>query len=79
MRRCPIRRGPNVTVIAEHEASGARKSRLEGFAMNIEKMLLLVGIVLMVARVLLGHHCWFLAVEAFVRVAAVALISAVAA
>jgi hypothetical protein len=47
--------------------------------MDIKKMLLVIGIVLTVARVLLGHHCWFLAVEAFVRLAAVALISAVAA
>jgi hypothetical protein len=47
--------------------------------MDIEKILLLIGIVLMVARVLLGHHCWFLAVEAFLRVAGSALISAVTA
>jgi hypothetical protein len=47
--------------------------------MDIEKILLVVGIVLTVARVLLGHHCWFLTAEAFVRLAAVALISAVVA
>ena len=46
--------------------------------MDIEKMLLVIGIVLTVARVLLGHRCWFFAVEAFVRLAAVALISTVA-
>ena len=47
--------------------------------MDIEKMLLVIGIVLTVARVLLGQHCWFFAAEAFVRLATVALISAVAA
>jgi hypothetical protein len=46
--------------------------------MDIEKMLLVIGIVLNVARVLVGHRCWFLAVETFVRVAAFALISTVA-
>jgi hypothetical protein len=46
--------------------------------MSIGKMLLVIGIVLTVAGVLLGYHCWFFAVEVFVRLAAVALISAVA-
>jgi hypothetical protein len=47
--------------------------------MSIGKMLLVFGIVLTVAWVLLARHCWFFAVEAFVRLAAVALISSVAA
>ena len=47
--------------------------------MSIGKMLLAIGIALTVARVLLGSHCWFFAVETFVRLALAALISAVAA
>jgi hypothetical protein len=47
--------------------------------MSIGKMLLVTGIVLTVARVLLARHCWFFGVEAFVRLAAVALISSVTA
>ena len=47
--------------------------------MSIVKILLVIGIVLMVLKVLFGPHCWFLAVEAFVRLLAVAWISAAAA
>jgi hypothetical protein len=46
--------------------------------MTIGKMLLVIGIALTVAKVLLGGHCWIFAVEAFVRLATVVLISAVA-
>jgi hypothetical protein len=45
--------------------------------MGIGKMLLVVGFVLTVVRVLLARHRWFFAVQAFVRLAAVALISSV--
>jgi hypothetical protein len=47
--------------------------------MIIGKMLPVLGIALTVAKVLLGYHCWFFAVEAFVRFAAVILLSAVVA
>ena len=47
--------------------------------MSVEKTLLIIGIVLRVTAVLLGHHWWFFAMEAFVRLAAIAAISAVAA
>lgn len=44
--------------------------------MSIVKMLLVIGIVLTVVKVLFGPDCWFLAVEAFVRLLVVAWISA---
>jgi hypothetical protein len=44
--------------------------------MSIVKMLLVMGIVLTVVRVLFGPHCWFFAVEALLRLLAVAWISA---
>ena len=44
--------------------------------MNIGKTLVVIGIVLTVAAALLGHHWWIFAAEAFLRLAAVALISA---
>jgi len=44
--------------------------------MSIGKLLLLTGIALTVVPVLLGHHCWFFAVEALVKLLAVALIFA---
>ncbi|MGB6598932.1 MAG: hypothetical protein WA621_14025 [Candidatus Acidiferrum sp.] len=44
--------------------------------MNIGKTLVFIEIVLMVAAVSLGHHWWILAAEAFLRLAAAALISA---
>ncbi len=44
--------------------------------MSIVKMLLVIGIALMVVKVLFGPHCWFFAVEAFVRLLVVAWISA---
>jgi len=47
--------------------------------MRIKTTLLVIGIVLTVTGVLLGHRCCFLAAEAFVRLATVVLISAVAA
>jgi hypothetical protein len=47
--------------------------------MSIGRMLLVTGIVLTVARVLRGRHCWFFAVEALARLATVALLSSVAA
>jgi hypothetical protein len=47
--------------------------------MSIGKTLLVVGIVLGVAAVLNGHRWWFFAVEAFLRLAAVALTSGTAA
>jgi hypothetical protein len=47
--------------------------------MSIGKALQVVGIVLSVAAVLNGHHWWFFAVEALLRLAAVALISGTAA
>jgi hypothetical protein len=47
--------------------------------MSIGKALLIIGIVLKVAAILSGHHWWYFAVEAFLRLAAAALISATAA
>jgi hypothetical protein len=47
--------------------------------MSIGKALLVVGIVLRVAAILHGHHWWFYAVEAFLRLAAAALPSGTAA
>ena len=47
--------------------------------MDIRGILLVIGLVLKVAEALLGHHCWVFAVEAFVRLAAVALVSVVGA
>ena len=44
--------------------------------MSIVKMLLVMGIVLTVVRVLFGPHCCFFAVEALLRLLAVAWISA---
>jgi hypothetical protein len=43
-------------------------------AMSICKAFLVVGIILTVAGVLLGHNCWFSAVEAFVKIAPAALL-----
>jgi hypothetical protein len=42
--------------------------------MSIVKVLLVIGIVLTVVKVLIGPDCWFLALEAFVRLLAVAWI-----
>jgi hypothetical protein len=47
--------------------------------MTIGKMLLVIEVALTVVKVLLGRHCWIIAVEAFVRLTTVVLISAVAA
>ncbi|MHB8503862.1 MAG: hypothetical protein ACYDCG_04175 [Candidatus Acidiferrales bacterium] len=44
--------------------------------MGIGKILVVIGIVLIVAALSLGYHCWVIAVEAFLRLAAVVLISA---
>jgi hypothetical protein len=44
--------------------------------MSIVKMLLVIGVVLMVVKVLFGPHCWFFAVEVFLRLLVVAWISA---
>jgi hypothetical protein len=44
--------------------------------MSIMKVSLVIGIVLTVVKVLFGPHCWFLAVEAVVRLLVVAWISA---
>ncbi|MGC1482929.1 MAG: hypothetical protein WA789_03965 [Candidatus Acidiferrum sp.] len=44
--------------------------------MNIGKKLVVIGIMLTVAAVLPGHHWWIFAFEAFLRLAAVALMSA---
>jgi hypothetical protein len=51
-----------------------RHWRPGGFAMSIGKMLVVIGIMLTFARILLGYHCWFFAVEAFVRFAAAVVI-----
>ena len=37
---------------------------------------LVIGIVLTVAAIWLGHYCWFLGLEAFVKLAAAALLMA---
>jgi len=47
--------------------------------MGIKITLLVIEIALTATKVLLGHHCWFFAVEAFVRLATVVLISTLAA
>jgi hypothetical protein len=44
--------------------------------MSIGKAFLAIGIVLTVAAVCLGLHSWFFAVEAFVKLAAAALLLA---
>ena len=44
--------------------------------MNMGKTLVIIEIVLTVAAALLGHHWWVFAVEAFLRLAALALIAA---
>ena len=45
--------------------------------MRIGTTLLVIGIALTAAAVLHGHHLWFLAVEAVVKFAAAAVLSAV--
>ena len=45
-------------------------------AMSIGKTFLVIGIMLTVAGVLLGHYCWFFAVEVFVKIAPAALLLA---
>jgi len=45
-------------------------------AMSICKVFLVIGIILTVAGVLLGHGCWFFAVEAFVKIAPAAMLFA---
>jgi hypothetical protein len=44
--------------------------------MSIGKTFLVIGIVLTVAALWLGHHCWFFGVEEFVKLAAAALLLA---
>jgi hypothetical protein len=44
--------------------------------MSISQTLLVIEIVLTVAEVLLGHHCWVFALEAILRLVALAWISA---
>ena len=55
-----------------------RRTETWRIAMRIKTTLLVIGVVLTVTGVLLGHRCCFLAAEAFVRLATVVLISAVA-
>jgi hypothetical protein len=43
-------------------------------AMSIGKTFLVIGIMLTVAGALLGHDCWFFALEAFVKIAPAALL-----
>jgi hypothetical protein len=50
--------------------------RLGRMAMSICKAFLVIGIILTVAGVLLGHGCWFFAVEAFVKIAPAAMLFA---
>jgi len=45
-------------------------------AMSIGKTFLVIGIMLAVAEVLLGHFCWFFAAEVFVKIAPAALLMA---
>jgi hypothetical protein len=56
-----------------------RRAEMRRITMGIKTTLLVIGVVLTVTGVLLGHRCCFLAVEAFVRLATVVLIFAVAA
>jgi hypothetical protein len=44
--------------------------------MSIGKTFLVIGILLTVAAAWLGHHCWFFAIEALVKLAAAALLLA---
>jgi hypothetical protein len=44
--------------------------------MSIGETFLVIGIVLTVAVIWLGHHCWFLGLEALVKLAAAALLLA---
>jgi hypothetical protein len=44
--------------------------------MSVGKSFLIVEIVLTVAAIWLSHHCWYLSVEAFVKLAAAALLLA---
>jgi hypothetical protein len=44
--------------------------------MSIGKTFLVIGIVLTVAAIWLGHHCWFFAVEAIIKLAAAVLLLA---
>jgi hypothetical protein len=50
--------------------------RLGRMAMSIGKTFLGIGIMVTVAEVLIGHYCWFLAVEIFVKIAPAALLLA---
>jgi|HubBroStandDraft_2_1064218.scaffolds.fasta_scaffold172378_2 hypothetical protein len=45
-------------------------------AMSIGKAFLVIGIMATVAGALLGHDCWFFAVEALVKIAPAALLFA---
>jgi hypothetical protein len=44
--------------------------------MSMAKILLVIGILLTIVKVLVGPHCWLLAVEGFLRLLVVAWISA---
>jgi len=44
--------------------------------MSIGKTFLIIGIMLTVVVALLGHHCWFFAVEVLVKLAPAALLLA---
>jgi hypothetical protein len=45
-------------------------------AMSIGKTFLVIGIILTVAGVLVGHDCWFFVAEVFIKIAPAALLFA---